>query len=218
MRTYLQAVVEEGTGYAAGIDGYTIGGKTGTAEKLPRGNGKYVLSFIGFTPVENPQVMLYVVVDEPHLEDQEGSGAGAKLFNQVMQDLLPYLNVYATNADDVQYDGTDETISSAFDEDDASADDVAGGEDTVSDDSDVTDESIADESSVDDASEADDGYTDEPDYTDDSGESGDYTDDTGTGDDYTDDSGYYDDTGTADDYTSDEDASGDYSYVDDGTE
>lgn len=218
MRTYLQAVVEEGTGYAAGIDGYTIGGKTGTAEKLPRGNGKYVLSFIGFTPVENPQVMLYVVVDEPHLEDQEGSGAGAKLFNQVMQDLLPYLNVYATNADDVQYDGTDESLSSAFDEDDASANDVAGDEDTVSDDSDATDESIADESSVDDAVEADDGYTDdtgESDYTEDGG---DYTEDTGTGDGYTDDSGYYDDTGTADDYSSDEDASGDYSYVDDGSE
>ena len=111
LRTYLQAVVEEGTGYAAGVEGYTIGGKTGTAEKLPRGNGNYVLSFIGFTPVEDPQIMLYVVVDEPNVEDQEGSGAGAKLFSQVMEDLLPYLNVYATNSDDVSYDGTDEAVS-----------------------------------------------------------------------------------------------------------
>lgn len=52
------------TGTAARVEGYTIGGKTGTAEKVPRGSGKYVVSFIGFAPVENPQVVVYVVVDE----------------------------------------------------------------------------------------------------------------------------------------------------------
>ena len=187
MKTYLQAVVEEGTGYAAGIEGYTIGGKTGTAEKLPRGNGKYVLSFIGFTPVENPQIMLYVVVDEPHVEDQSGSGAGAKLFNQVMQDLLPYLNVYSTNGDDVAYDGTEEPLSSAFDTDTETADteavtENAAAEDTSAEDTSAedtsaedtsTDDTSADDTSYDDT--ADDSYTADDTWEDDSG-TGDGTD------------------------------------------
>lgn len=194
LRTYLQAVVEEGTGYAAGIEGYTIGGKTGTAEKLPRGNGKYVLSFIGFTPVENPQIMLYVVVDEPNLEDQEGSGAGAKLFNQVMSDLLPYLNVYATNSEDVAYDGTEEPLTSTIDED-------ATAEDTSVDDAETIDET--DDSCTDDTSDgdvADDSYVDDT-----SGDDSSYTDAP------SDDSGYTDDS-----YT--DDTSGDESYPDDGTD
>lgn len=182
MKTYLQAVVEEGTGYAAGIEGYTIGGKTGTAEKLPRGNGKYVLSFIGFTPVENPQIMLYVVVDEPHVEDQSGSGAGAKLFNQVMQDLLPYLNVYSTNGDDVAYDGTEEPLSSAFDTDTETADTEAATEDAATEDTSAedtsaedtsTDDTSADDTSYDDT--ADDSYTADDTWEDDSG-TGDGTD------------------------------------------
>lgn len=179
MKTYLQAVVEEGTGYAAGIEGYTIGGKTGTAEKLPRGNGKYVLSFIGFTPVENPQIMLYVVVDEPHVEDQSGSGAGAKLFNQVMQDLLPYLNVYSTNGDDVAYDGTEEPLSSAFDTDTETADTEAATEDAAAEDTSAedtsaedtsTDDTSADDTSYDDT--ADNSYTADDTWEDDSGTGG----------------------------------------------
>lgn len=194
LRTYLQAVVEEGTGYAAGIEGYTIGGKTGTAEKLPRGNGKYVLSFIGFTPVENPQIMLYVVVDEPNLEDQEGSGAGAKLFNQVMSDLLPYLNVYATNSEDVAYDGTEEPLTSTIDED-------ATAEDTSVDDTETIDET--DDSYTDDTSDGD--VTDDSYVDDTSGDDSSYTDAP------SDDSGYTDDS-----YT--DDTSGDESYPDDGTD
>ena len=189
MKTYLQAVVEEGTGYAAGIEGYTIGGKTGTAEKLPRGNGKYVLSFIGFTPVENPQIMLYVVVDEPHVEDQSGSGAGAKLFNQVMQDLLPYLNVYSTNGDDVAYDGTEEPLSSAFDTDTETADTEAATEDAAAEDTSAEDTSAEDTSAEDTSAEdtsTDDTSADDTSYDDTADDS--YTaddtweDDSGTGD------------------------------------
>lgn len=149
LRTYLQAVVESGTGASAGIEGYTIGGKTGTAEKLPRGTGNYVLSFIGFTPVEDPEIVLYVVVDEPHLEAQNGSGAGAKLFHQVMEDLLPYLNVYATNGDDVAYSGTEEPVDSVFEgdsaADDSSAESTEAAEtvtDQQTDDSAVTEEPV----------------------------------------------------------------------------
>ena len=214
LRTYLQAVVEEGTGYAAGVEGYTIGGKTGTAEKLPRGNGNYVLSFIGFTPVEDPQIMLYVVVDEPNVEDQEGSGAGAKLFSQVMEDLLPYLNVYATNSDDVSYDGTDEAVSAddeTVTEGDTEAD--ISSDDAVVDDG--TDDSYTDDTSDGDSSYTDDGYVDDSSgdgaYTDDSSEGDSYTDDTP---DYSADDSYSDDSYTDDTTTYDEDTGGVADYSD----
>ena len=94
MRDMLFSVVEEGSGSRAFIPGYKIGGKTGTAEKLPRGEGRYILSFIGFAPADDPQVVVYCVVDEPYLEDQATSGAGAVLFNGIAQELLPYMNIY----------------------------------------------------------------------------------------------------------------------------
>lgn len=96
MRNALFQVVENGTAKKAKVDGYTIGGKTGTAEKLPRGNGKYLLSFIGFAPVENPQVVVYVTVDEPHVEDQASSGLGTIIAQTIFEELLPYMNIYQT--------------------------------------------------------------------------------------------------------------------------
>ncbi len=114
MKHYMAGVVTEGTGSRAAVDGYTIGGKTGTAEKIPRNQGNYVLSFIGFSPVENPQIMLYVAVDEPNVESQSTSGAGALLFHAIMEDLLPYMNVYQSSDEDVTYNGKDEPISSPF--------------------------------------------------------------------------------------------------------
>ena len=114
MKQYMAGVVTEGTGSRAAVDGYTIGGKTGTAEKIPRNQGNYVLSFIGFSPVENPQIMLYVAVDEPNVESQSTSGAGALLFHAIMEDLLPSMNVYQSSDEDVTYNGKDEPISSPF--------------------------------------------------------------------------------------------------------
>lgn len=102
----LQEVVEHGTGKKAIVEGYEIGGKTGTAEKLPRGNGKYILSFIGFAPVSDPQVVIYCVVDEPGSEDQASSAAGTLLFNRIAEELLPYMNIYKTG--DAEADGTGE--------------------------------------------------------------------------------------------------------------
>ncbi len=96
MKQILKEVVEEGTGRKAIVEGYEIGGKTGTAEKLPRGNGKYILSFIGFSPVSDPQVVIYCVVDEPGVADQASTGAGTLLFNKIAEDLLPYMNIYKT--------------------------------------------------------------------------------------------------------------------------
>lgn len=97
MRETLFKVVDSGTGQKVKVEGYTIGGKTGTAEKLPRGNGKYLLSFIGFAPVENPEVVVYVTVDEPDVEDQSATGYGTILAHAIFEKLLPYMNVYQTD-------------------------------------------------------------------------------------------------------------------------
>ena len=104
MRGILQSVVEHGTGWRTAMEGYTIGGKTGTAEKLKlengvlkRADGKFILSFIGFAPVEDPEVMIYCVVDEPDVPQQDMSGAGTELFHRISKELFPYLNIYRTN-------------------------------------------------------------------------------------------------------------------------
>ncbi len=96
LRKHLFDVVDSGTAQKAKVEGYTIGGKTGTAEKLPRGNGKYLLSFIGFAPVENPEIVVYVTVDEPNVEDQANSGLGTIIAQSIFEELLPYMNIYQT--------------------------------------------------------------------------------------------------------------------------
>lgn len=90
---------EKGTGKAAKIEGYKLGGKTGTAQKLPRAAKTYLVSFIGFAPVDNPQVVVYVIVDEPNVEDQAHSTFAAEIFRKIMQDILPYLNIFPENDD-----------------------------------------------------------------------------------------------------------------------
>ena len=68
IRKYMGMSVEHGTSQTAKIPGYSMGGKTGTAEKVPRGNHKYLVSFVGFAPLDDPEVVIYVVVDEPNVE------------------------------------------------------------------------------------------------------------------------------------------------------
>ena len=85
--------MEEGTAKTAAVEGYDVGGKTGTAEKLPRGNGKYLVSFIGYAPQENPQVMVYVVIDEPNVDNQANSKLATTMASQIMTEILPYLGV-----------------------------------------------------------------------------------------------------------------------------
>ena len=89
----MQTVVSEGTGVGGAVDGYDVEGKTGTAEKLPRGNGKYLVSFIGYAPQENPQVMVYIVIDEPNSAVQANSGYATQLASQIMTDIFPYLGI-----------------------------------------------------------------------------------------------------------------------------
>lgn len=99
MRQALFKVVDSGTAQKAKVEGYTIGGKTGTAEKIPRNHGKYLLSFIGFAPVENPQVVVYVTVDEPNVENQSSSGLGTIIAQSIFEELLPYMNIYQTETE-----------------------------------------------------------------------------------------------------------------------
>ena len=87
-----------GTGSAAGVEGYRIGGKTGTAEKLPRDKTSYVVSFIGAAPIDNPQVVVYVVVDEPNVAEQSHSTYAQEIFSSIMEELLPYMNIYPTES------------------------------------------------------------------------------------------------------------------------
>ncbi len=101
MREALFQVVETGTAQACRIEGYTIGGKTGTAEKLPRGNGKYIVSFIGFAPVEKPQVLVYVIVDEPHVPKEQVSGKATIICHDIMEKLFPYMNIFQSNGEEV---------------------------------------------------------------------------------------------------------------------
>ena len=94
--------VESGTGKKAAIQGYIIGGKTGTAQKLPREEEKYILSFIGFAGYENPELVCYVVVDNA-ATDNQASYITTTLFNSIMSEALPYLNIFP----DAQTDGND---------------------------------------------------------------------------------------------------------------
>ena len=93
IRSYMQASVEQGTSMTSKVQGYSSGGKTGTAEKFPRGNGKYVVSFIGFAPVDTPQVLIYVVIDEPNVEDQASSIYPQYVAQAILSELLPYMNI-----------------------------------------------------------------------------------------------------------------------------
>lgn len=94
LREFLYKTVEEGTASPAQVKGYAIGGKTGTAEKQPRNQGNYLVSFIGFTPVEDPQVVCYVVIDEPNVEDQAHSTYATEFSSSLLEEVLPFLGVY----------------------------------------------------------------------------------------------------------------------------
>lgn len=95
LKSYLYGTVSEGgTGKYAKVDGYSMGGKTGTAQKLPRGQGNYLVSLIGYAPQEKPQVVIYVVVDEPNVESQPHSTYAQEIVKAILTDVFPYMNIY----------------------------------------------------------------------------------------------------------------------------
>lgn len=92
MRDLLESVVAEGGGSKAQIKGYRIGGKTATSEKYPRGTGKYISSFLGFAPANDPQVMAFVMIDEP-TGVYYGGTIAAPVIQEVFSNILPYLGI-----------------------------------------------------------------------------------------------------------------------------
>ena len=101
IRQYCRAtVMEEGgdrrTGRTARPAGYAIGGKTGTAETIPRKNGEYVVSFMGYAPADDPQIAIYVVVDRANASPQDDAKFATGIVRNVLTEVLPYLNIFMT--------------------------------------------------------------------------------------------------------------------------
>ena len=98
MRELLEKVVSEGGGKNGAIEGVRIGGKTATSETLPRGTGKYISSFIGFTPAENPQIMAIAIINHPK-GTYYGGLIAAPIIRQLFENILPYLGIIDYNSD-----------------------------------------------------------------------------------------------------------------------
>ncbi len=94
LRAYMYSTVTSGTAKTAKVDGYSMGGKTGTAEKLPRGQNNYLVSFLGFAPYENPELVIYCIVDEPNTADQPHSYYAQNIVREILEEVLPYMNIY----------------------------------------------------------------------------------------------------------------------------
>lgn len=90
MKYVLEKVVSEGTGSKGKVEGYKVGGKTATSQKLPRGSGKYIASFMGFAPADNPQVIAMAIVDEPQ-GIYYGGQVAAPVISKLYKNILPYL-------------------------------------------------------------------------------------------------------------------------------
>lgn len=87
---------EYGTGKTARPAGYMIGGKTGTAQTLPRGNGEYVVSFMGYAPADDPQIAIYVVVDRPNVYAQDDAKYATRIVRGILTEVLPYMGIFMT--------------------------------------------------------------------------------------------------------------------------
>ena len=94
IREYMGMSVESGTSRSAKVQGYSMGGKTGTAEKLAdTEKDNYLVSFIGFAPLDDPQMLIYVVVDTPNVDSQASSSYAQYLAQAIMSEVLPYMNI-----------------------------------------------------------------------------------------------------------------------------
>ena len=92
MRSLLESVVSEGSGSNAGLEGYSIGGKTATSQTLPRSANKYIASFVGFAPAEDPQVLGMVIIHDPRGVYYGGTIA-APVLREIFDNVLPYLGI-----------------------------------------------------------------------------------------------------------------------------
>lgn len=96
MRQYLHNAVALGTGKSARPAGYAIGGKTGTAEMVPRDKINYVVSFIGFAPADDPQIAIYCVIDRPNVAEQSHATYATGIVKNILTEVLPYLHISKT--------------------------------------------------------------------------------------------------------------------------
>lgn len=96
IRSYLKETVETGTGKKAQIPGYSIGGKTGTAEKIPRNKRDYYVSFVGCVPAENPELLIYVTIDEPNVDYQANAGLAVDLERECMEEIVKICGIEPT--------------------------------------------------------------------------------------------------------------------------
>ena len=103
MKALLEKVISEGTGKKCSIEGYRIGGKTATSQKLPRGSGKYIASFIGFAPADNPEIIGIVLIDEP-TGAYYGGTVAAPVMREIFENVLPY---YLGQWPDIESDSGD---------------------------------------------------------------------------------------------------------------
>lgn len=95
VREYMGMSITSGTSKSAKVQGYSMGGKTGTAEKLnEKEKGNYLVSFIGFAPLDKPEVVIYTVVDTPNVEKQASSTYAQYLAQAMLSEVLPYMNIY----------------------------------------------------------------------------------------------------------------------------
>ena len=107
IKGYLYKTVSEGTGKSAKVPGYSMGGKTGTAQKGNRDDKKYVVSFIGFAPVDEPKVLVYVVIDEANVSvDEQSSALATRMAKEIFTEILPYINVFPDEEAPVPEGGT----------------------------------------------------------------------------------------------------------------
>lgn len=97
IRSYLYDTVSEGTARYAKVAGYSMGGKTGTAQKSVSGSkdeDNYLVSFIGYLPADDPELLIYTIVDEPNTHEQSHSTYAQNLTREILEEALPYLNIY----------------------------------------------------------------------------------------------------------------------------
>lgn len=96
MREILELVVSEGTGKNGAVEGFRVGGKTATSQTLPRGSGRYIASFVGFAPADDPQVIALAVVNNPQ-GVYYGGQVAAPIIRQLFENILPYLGIMEYN-------------------------------------------------------------------------------------------------------------------------
>lgn len=112
MKELLEAVVAEGSGSKGQVEGFRVGGKTATSEKLPRGTGKYISSFMGFAPADNPQVVGLILIDEP-VGVYYGGTIAAPVMSEIFSNILPYMGFEANYTEE---EVTKETILELFED------------------------------------------------------------------------------------------------------